>query len=112
MSTLNAAFKLTAYDATGASLGDLQVTSDVTWPVGNPLSLLPTSIALRDILRSLWFTHYADTSAVATWTMTLQASLDGRAFEDVRMEDLPMDFDVLILPTIQGLLEKALAALA
>lgn len=111
MSTLNASVKLTAYDAAGTPLGDLQCSGGLPTPVLNPIDMLPLSGALRDTLRQLWSSHYATTDAVAKWTVTLQAELDGRAFEDVRMEDLPLNFNVNVLPMIQGLLENALAAL-
>lgn len=115
MSALQIQVKLRAFgpkvDDVAPDLGELQVSSTLALPLEFGATQL-LSGALRDALRSLWEGHYGTGMATGVWYVTLTAERDGRQFEDVRMEDLPLTFEVLVFAVVQGLVEKAVVALA
>lgn len=115
MSAVQIQVKLRAFgpkvDDVAPDLGEMQVSSTLQLPA-EPSATQTMSGALRDALRNLWESHYGTETAVGVWYVTLIAERDGRQFEDVRMEDLPLSFEVLVFAVVQGLVEKAVAALA
>ncbi len=117
MTTLQVAIKLRAFGAlTGEQtevpdLGEVSVSGTLTLPADLGTTNQLTG-AMRDAIKQLWEGHYGTDMPTSSWHVTLQAECDGRLFESVRAEHLPMDFSVAVFTVIQGQIERAIAAIA